>query len=153
MAYSADYSVDVKAAQATVFDYVADVSRHGEWGSADDHMKATAERPGPPAMGSRYKADGMLNGKPNASVVTITALESPKRLAFDAEDSNSVFHHEFTFSPAGGGTHVERHVTMTKGPFYFPLVLAIFKGTVQKNYNGAMSNLKAKMDAGAGPRP
>jgi hypothetical protein len=90
----------------------------------------------------------MLNGKPNPSVVTITAVEPPKRLAFDAEDSNSVFHHEFTFSPAAGGTHVERHVTMTKGPFYFPLVLAIFKGTVQKNYNGAMSNLKTKMEAG-----
>jgi uncharacterized protein YndB with AHSA1/START domain len=149
MAYSALYSVDVKAPQATVFNYVADVSRHGEWGSADDHMKATAERPGPPAMGARYKADGMLNGKQNESMVTITNLEPPKRLAFDAEDSNSVFHHEFTFSPAAGGTHVERHVTMTKGPFYFPLVLAIFKSTVQKNYNGAMSNLKNKMEAGA----
>ncbi len=149
MAYSAVYSVDVKTPQATVFNYVADVSRHGEWGSADDHMKATAERPGQPAMGSRYKADGLLNGKANQSNVTITALEPPKRLAFDAEDSNSVFHHEFTFSPAAGGTHVERHVTMTKGPFYFPLVLAIFKSTVQKNYNGAMSNLKTKMEAGA----
>jgi hypothetical protein len=35
---------------------------------------------------------------------------------------------------------------MTKGPFYFPLVLSIFKSTVQKNYNGAMSNLKTKME-------
>ena len=148
MAYSADYSVDVKAPPATVFDYVADISRHGEWGSADDHMTATAEQPGPPAVGSRYKADGMLNGKANKSVVTITALESPKRLAFDAEDANSVFHHEFTLSASSGGTHIERHVTMTKGPFYFPLVLAIFKSTVQKNYNGAMSNLKTKLESG-----
>jgi hypothetical protein len=109
-------------------------------------MKATAEKPGPPAIGSRYTADGMLNGKPNHSVVTITALDTPKRLAFDAEDSNSVFHHEFTFSPSNGGTHVERLVTMTKGPFYFPVVLSIFKGTVQKNYNGAMSNLKTKLE-------
>jgi uncharacterized protein YndB with AHSA1/START domain len=147
MAYSASYNVDIKAPQSKVFDYVADVSRHGEWGSADDRMKASAEKPGPPAVGARYKADGMLNGKANPSVVTITALESPKRLAFDAEDSNSVFHHEFVLSPADGGTHVERHVTMTKGPFYFPLVLAIFKSTVQKNYNGAMSNLKAKLEA------
>ena len=146
MAYSADYSVDVKATPAAAFEYVVDVSRHGEWGSDDDHMKATAERPGPPAVGSRYKAEGILNGKPNQSVVTITALETPKRLGFDAEDANSVFHHEFTFSPTGGGTHVERHVTMTKGPFYFPLVLAIFKGTVQKNYNGAMANLKTKLE-------
>jgi hypothetical protein len=91
----------------------------------------------------------MLNGKPNHSMVTITAIDSPKRLAFDAEDSNSVFHHEFTFSPSNGGTHVERHVTMTKGPFYFPLVLSIFKGTVQKNYNGAMSNLKTKLESGS----
>jgi uncharacterized protein YndB with AHSA1/START domain len=148
MAYSASYAVDIKAPQATVFDYVADVSRHGEWGSADDHMKAAAEKPGPPAMGSRYSADGLLNGKPNHSVVKITAIESPKRLAFDAEDSNSVFHHEFTFSSSNGGTHVERHVTMTKGPFYFPLVLSIFKSTVQKNYNGAMSNLKTKLESG-----
>jgi hypothetical protein len=146
MAYAASYSVDIKAPQSKVFDYVADVSRHGEWGSADDHMKASAEKPGPPALGARYKADGMLTGKANPSVVTITALESPKRLAFDAEDSNSVFHHEFVFSPAGAGTHVERRVTMTRGPFYFPIVLAVFKSTVQKNYNGAMSNLKAKLE-------
>ena len=149
MAYSAVYTVDVKAPQAKVFDYIADVSRHGEWGSADDHMTATAEKTGPPAMGSRYKADGMLNGKPNQSTVTITALDAPKLVAFDAEDANSVFHHEFVFSAANGGTHVERHVTMTKGPFYFPLVLAIFGSTVKKNYNGAMSNLKAKIESGA----
>jgi hypothetical protein len=69
-------------------------------------------------------------------------------VAFDAEDSNSVFHHEFVFSDAGGGTHVGRHVTMTKGPFYFPLVLAIFSSTVKTNYNSAMSNLKTKLEGG-----
>lgn len=147
MAYSASYEVVVKAPQSKVFDYVADVSRHGEWGSEPDQMKTTAEKPGPPAVGSRYKADAMLNGKANPSVVTITALEAPGRVAFDAEDSNSIFHHEFVLTPTGAGTHVERRVTMTKGPFYFPLVLSIFKGTVQKNYNGAMSNLKTKMEA------
>lgn len=147
MAYSADYAIDINAPQAKVFEYVADVSRHGEWGSEADHMKATPERPGAPAVGSRYKADGMLNGKANPSVVTITAVEAPKRVAFDAADANSVFHHEIVLTPTGGGTHVERHVTMTKGPFYFPLVLAIFKGTVQKNYNGAMSNLKNRMES------
>lgn len=148
MAYSAAYDVTIKAPQAKVFDYIADISRHGEWGSADDHMKASGEKPGPPAVAARYKAEGLLNGRSNSSVVTITALESPRRIAFDAEDSNSIFHHEFLLSAANGGTKVERHVTMTKGPFYFPLVLSIFKGTVQKNYNGAMSNLKTKMEVG-----
>jgi uncharacterized protein YndB with AHSA1/START domain len=149
MAYSAAYDVTIKAPQAKVFDYVADVSRHGEWGSEDDHMRASAESAGPSAVGSKYKAEGILNGKPNSSVVTITNLQPPNRLGFDAEDSNSVFHHEFVFSPSNGGTRVQRLVTMTKGPFFFPIVLAIFKGTVQKNYNGAMQNLKTKMESGS----
>jgi uncharacterized protein YndB with AHSA1/START domain len=147
MAYNAAYSVTIRAPQQEVFDYVADVSRHGEWGSADDHMKVSAETPGTPATGARYKAEGLLNGRPNDSTVTITTLEPPKRLVIAAEDANSIFVHEFLFSPADGGTHVERQVSMSKGPFYFPLVLAIFKGTVQKNYNGAMANLKAKLES------
>ena len=147
MAYSASYTVTIKAPQAKVFDYIADVSRHGDWGSADDKMKVAAAQPGPPAVGARYKAEGVLNGKVNQSVVTITAYEPQKRVAFDAADSNSVFHHEFLFTPEDGGTRVERRVTMTKGPFYFPVVLSIFKNTVVKNYNGAMANAKTKLES------
>jgi len=147
VAYTAVYDVTIRAPQEKVFDYVADVSRHGEWGSADDHLKVSAEAPGAPAAGARYKAEGMLNGKLNQSTVTITTLEPPKRLILAAEDSNSIFTHEFLFSAADGGTRVERHVTMSQGPFYFPIVLSLFKATVQKNYNGAMANLKAKMEA------
>src|ERR1700730_2479990 len=131
MAYFATYNVMVNVPQSKAFDYIADISRHGEWGSADDKMKVAAEKPGSPAMGARYKAEGVLNGKVNPSVVTITTLEAPSRFAFDAEDSNSIFHHEFTFKAGNGGTEVTRVVTMSKGPFYFPLVLGIFKSTVQ----------------------
>ena len=80
MAYSATYTIIIKAPQAKVFDYVADVSRHGEWGSTADAMKISAEKPGPPAVGARYRADALLNGKQNKSTVTIKALEPPKRI-------------------------------------------------------------------------
>ena len=149
MAYSATYNVTIKAPQSKVFEYLADVSRHGEWASVDDRMKIAAEKPGPPAVGARYRADALLNGRQNKSTVTITALEPPNRIAFDAEDSNSLFHHEFLLTPEGDGTHFERRVTMTKGPFYFPLGLRIFKSTVVKNYDGAMQNAKAKLEQGA----
>ncbi|SRR5713101_6200748 len=149
MGYSATYNTTIKAPVAKVFEYTADVARHGEWGSEPDHMKVAAEQAGSPAVGKRYKAEGMLNGKLNQSVVTITDYEPTKRFAIDAKDANSIFHHEFIFTPDGGGTQVERRVTMTKGPFYFPLVLAIFKSTVVKNYDGAMMNLKARLEAGA----
>jgi uncharacterized protein YndB with AHSA1/START domain len=147
MAYFATYNVMVNVPPSKAFDYIADISRHGEWGSADDRMKVAAEKAGPPAVGARYNAEGVLNGKVNPSVVTVTTYDPPKRLAFDAQDSNSVFHHEFVFTPEAGGTRVERQVTMTKGPWFFPIVLTIFKGTVVKNYNGAMSNVKAKLES------
>jgi hypothetical protein len=35
---------------------------------------------------------------------------------------------------------------MINGPFYFPIVLFIFKGTVQKNYSGALANLKTRLE-------
>jgi uncharacterized protein YndB with AHSA1/START domain len=142
--------VTIKAPQAKVFEYLADISRHGEWGTADDRMKILAEKPGAPAVGARYQADALLIGKQNKSAVTITALESPKRVAFDAEDSNSVFHHEFILTPEGDGTRFERRVTMTKGPFYLPLVFMIFKSAVVKPYDDAMQNAKAKLESNNG---
>jgi hypothetical protein len=38
---------------------------------------------------------------------------------------------------------------MPKGPWYFPMVLAIFRGTVVKNYNGALVKAKAKLEGGS----
>jgi len=43
MAYSAFYEVDIKAPPAGVLVNVADISRHGECGSADEQMKARLE--------------------------------------------------------------------------------------------------------------
>jgi hypothetical protein len=86
MAYSATYNISIRAPQTSGFDYFAeithfaDVSRHGEWGM--DEMKAAAEGPGAPGLGMRYKAEGLLMGKVNPSVVTITAFDAPKLLAF-----------------------------------------------------------------------
>jgi hypothetical protein len=145
MACLANYNITIKATQAKVFDYVADVSRHGEWGM--DDMKVVPDKKGPPAVGMRYKAEGLLMGKVNPSVVKITDYDRPKRLAFDAEDKNSVFHHEFLFTADGDGTRVERQVTMPKGPWYNPIMMTIFKGTVVKNYDGALKKVRAKLEA------
>ncbi len=46
MAYSATYNVTIRAPQAKVCDHSADVSRHGEWATDDDHMRVAAEKSG-----------------------------------------------------------------------------------------------------------
>ena len=110
-------------------------------------MKVVTEKKAPPAVGMTYKAEGLLMGKVNPSTVTITDYDPPKRFAFDAEDKNSIFHHEFLFTGEGDGTRVERRVTMPKGPWYNPIMMTIFKGTVVKNYDGALAKVKAKLEA------
>jgi uncharacterized protein YndB with AHSA1/START domain len=147
MAYDRSWTITIKAPREEVFDYLTDVTRHVEWGS--DMTTSTAREPGPPAVGKAYEAEGILNGKPNKSVVTITSLEAPSRFAFDATDSNSVFHHEFTLSGGGDATTVARRMTMPKGPFMNPIFMRLFQGVIDKNYNGALVKLKNKMESGA----
>jgi hypothetical protein len=106
-----------------------------------------AQQAGPPAVGSRYAAEGILNGKPNRSVVTITAMEAPARFAFDARDAKSTFHHEFTLAGDGRETSLERRMTMPEGPFLNPIFMRLFQGVIDKNYNGALQKLKSKVEA------
>jgi uncharacterized protein YndB with AHSA1/START domain len=145
MAYDRTWKIAINAPRARVFEYLADVSRHPEWGS--DMTSSEAEQAGAPAVGNRYAAEGVLNGKPNRSVVTITALEPPGRLAFDAKDARSTFHHEFTLTGNGQETSLDRRMTMLEGPFLNPIFMRIFQGVIDKNYNGALQKLKSKLEA------
>ena len=147
MPYERSWRISIRTPREAVFQYLTDVSRHVEWGS--DMTKSAAQEGGPPAVGKRYDTEGTLNGKANSSVVTITEMDAPRRFAFDAEDRNSVFHHEFTLSGDTGETQLARRMTMTRGPFLNPIMLRIFQGVIDKNYNGALEKLKAKMEAGA----
>jgi uncharacterized protein YndB with AHSA1/START domain len=144
MAYDRTWKIAINAPRAKVFEYLTDVARHPEWGS--DMTSSEAQQAGPPAVGNRYAAEGVLNGKPNRSVVTITALEAPGRFAFDAKDAKSTFHHEFTLAGNGHETSLERRMTMLEGPFMNPIFMRLFQGVIDKNYNGALQKLKAKVE-------
>ena len=102
------WKISVNVPREKAYAYVADVGRHGEWGSAADSMTITADQPGDPAVGKTYSATGILLGKPNTSKVTITALEPPERVEFEYEDSRGTGGHVFTFTPEGGGTLITR---------------------------------------------
>lgn len=129
--------------------YVADLGRHGEWASQADAMSITADQPGEPAVGKTYKAEGTLLGKRNPSTVTITALEPPKRVEFEYQDSRGSGGHVFTFTPDNGGTRITRQIYGIKQPLLGPVLFRIFKRKIDVNYNGALANLKSKLESGA----
>ena len=142
------WTVQVKVPPDKAYGYVSDLSRHAEWGDQADEMKIEAEQPGPPKVGGKYKAVGKLVGKVNPSTVTITALEPPRRIEFEAEDSSGISGHVFTFGPQDGGTLITRQMFGVKRPWYGPILFLVFKGAIDKNYNSALANLKSNLEKG-----
>ena len=144
------WTVQVSVPPETAYQYVADLGRHGEWASQADAMTIHADQPGPPAVGKTYSAEGTLLGKRNASKVTITALEPPRRVEFEYVDPNGTSGgHVFTFAGKDGGTLITRQIYGIKQPFFGPVLFRIFKSKIDVNYNGALANLKAKLEANA----
>jgi hypothetical protein len=140
-------AVDVPPEKA--YAYVADVGRHSEWGSQADDMTIKADQPGEPAVGKTYTAEGILLGKRNPSTVKITALDPPNRVEFEYEDSRGIGGHVFTFTPQDGSTLISRQLYGIKQPFFGPLLFRVFKGKIDVNYNGALNNLKTRLESGA----
>jgi hypothetical protein len=143
------WKIHVNVPREKAYDYVADVGRHGEWGSEADHMTIKPDEPGPPAVGKKYTAEGILLGKSNPSTVTITALERPEHVEFEYEDKRGTGGHVFTFTPDDGGTLITRQIFGIKQPMLGPVLFRIFKKKIDVNYNGALNNLKTKLESGA----
>jgi uncharacterized protein YndB with AHSA1/START domain len=143
------WKITVNVPREKAWDYVADVGRHAEWASAADEMTIKADSPGEPAVGKTYSAEGTLLGKRNPSKVTITALERPERVEFEYEDSRGSGGHVFTFTPDNGGTLISRQIYGIKQPLLGPVFFLLFKRKIDVNYNGALNNLKTKLESGA----
>lgn len=141
------WKISVKVPPDKAYAYVADLSRHGEWGSQADEMTIKPDEPGEPAVGKTYTADGILLGKRNPSKVKITSLDPPNRVEFEYEDSRGTGGHVFTFTPRNGGTLITRQIYGIKQPLLGPLLFRIFKSKIDVNYNGALSNLKNRLES------
>jgi uncharacterized protein YndB with AHSA1/START domain len=143
------WKVFIKAPPDKVYAYVADVGRHAEWSSEPDAMTISTDTAGAPAVGSTYKAEGTLLGKRNPSTVKITALNPPKSVEIEATDSSGISGHVFTLTPQDGGTLVTRQIYGVKQPLLGPVFFMIFKKKIDVNFNGALTNLKTKLESGA----
>ena len=136
MAWRVETGVSPEAA----YDYVADVSHHPDW--AMDPMTVDVLEDG-----KRYRCAAPFFGRPNPSTVTVTDSQRPSRFAFDAEDRQGISHHEFRFTPTAGGTLITREMTGVKQPWYGPILAMLFRGQIDKNFNGALAKLKQNLES------
>jgi hypothetical protein len=140
------YSIVANTTPEAAYAYVADITTHSEW--SPDNIKVEPEQAGPPSVGAKYKMVGDLVGKPNSSVVVITALTPGRSVTFMATDSNSEIQHEFTFTKDPNGTRVDRNVTGIKGPLIFKIIFPILEPLViRPGTMKCMGMLKDRLEA------
>jgi uncharacterized protein YndB with AHSA1/START domain len=141
------YSVVINASPATVFNYVADLTRHPEWSGG--RLKIEALSSGPVAVGSQYSSHGDVAGqKDRPNQLRVTHYQPPTRFAFVAQDPDfGEVPHEFTIKPQAGGSLLERTVTINLPParaFLFRIFIQPLVG--RPMMDKALTALKAKLE-------
>ena len=147
------WTTHINRSPEAVFALLSDLTRHATWSQYRYRAEKTSD--GPVGVGTTYKSWGYLpgQGKDFENVVTITAFESGKRFAFDAADPRGpVIPSDFILTAEGGGTKVERTMTMPKPdgfqgvmwPVVFPMLV---KPAIQKNLNKFKEKLEQQAAA------
>ncbi len=143
-------SVHVERPPAEVFDYLADVARHGEWspkpfgveGVAIGHL-VTA--------GKRFTSFGWLPGdKDHRNDVEATAVDAPNRLVLTSTDKGQVAVNTFTVAPDGDGSRVERVMDVQRPGgvvgALFPVIAAL---VIRPDVAKGLARLKSKVEGRA----
>ena len=102
-------SIDIYAPPETVYAYLADFTRHGEWSMSVTTLEKLT--PGPIGAGTEFKAHETIPIEFD-SFALVKALDAPTRIAWESTDYK-VFRTEWEFElqPMAGGTHLIQRVT------------------------------------------
>jgi len=142
--------VDVKPDEAFV--YVADLSKHGEWGNPSSALKVEKVTDGAPAAGSAFRSTQRFAGKAMTANLTIRDFEPGQRLSFAAVQGTAAkgqtFVHTFTFTPSGSGTLIERDIDRENAS---PLAVLgiVFYPAIKADAMKGLRGLKAKLESGS----
>src|SRR4030095_9068575 len=137
----------VHAPLQTVFDYVADLTKHPEWSGGQ--LKIEAVTVGPVAVGKEYLSKGEVGlEKERPNQLQVTEYDPPHQFGFVAKDPDfgNVFH-LFTFTEQNGSVLVKRVTTLTLKPlvafaFRFFIYPLIGNPMMQKSFQ----SLKTKLE-------
>lgn len=111
-------TIYIATAPEAVFQYVADIRRHGEWGA--QAWDITLE-PGPEyGPGTTFAAAAHIEilGR---SIIRIEASEPPIRFVYDCLDFSGHYRWSMLLAPEGDGTRLRYQIERLQGPWWVRL--------------------------------
>jgi uncharacterized membrane protein len=106
--------ISIDAPASTVFDYVSDFTKHGEW--ALHGLEVTREGDGLVGVGTTFSTVAKQFGTQREKS-TITEITPGSVFAWDSTGALGRVHHSFTVSGDGGSTTLVKAVELTEPTF------------------------------------
>lgn len=141
--FSSETTINV--APERVFEYVADMTKHGEWG---DHGLQVTRTSAGNGLGATYSSTAKSFGTQNETQVVVQS-EPPRRFAFDATGSLGIAHHVFEIEPSGPGAHVIKTMELTKPSFLAKVISPMIGRQQPPGLKHDLARIKQKLEGGA----
>lgn len=129
-----------------VFDYLADIGRHGEWSPKAWRVE---REPGRAQLGTRFVSYGWIPGdKEHRNEVEVTEFDPPNRISWETTEQGlpDRFVSSFALTPEGSGTRVERIFTFPKPRGFVALIFPLISAAiVRPNFNKGIALLEQRL--------
>lgn len=137
-------TINVPAEKA--FGYLADITKHSEWGNPSQKLQVKQTSSGPIGQGATFESVGQQFGQQNDKV-TITEYVPNQRVAYESSGKAGLIRHTFELTPAGGGVQVTKSLDILQAKFPFVLFAPIVKTFISPGaLNGDLQRIKAKLE-------
>jgi uncharacterized protein YndB with AHSA1/START domain len=138
--------ISIQAPAKRVFDYVADLTRHGEWGGHG--LEVTKSTEGPVAVGSTYSTIAKAFGTQREQS-TVTEVAPDKTFAWDSTGALGRAHHWFSLSEDGGSTTLSKGAEVVEPTFLAKLTSWKLSKDIPNGLHSDLANIKARVEGSA----
>ena len=131
-----------------VFEYIADLSRHSEWGTHQLKIESVSE--GPTAVGSKFKSVGYQMGADSHDDVTVVEYSPPQRFVFESSTKAGRFRHAFDAQPEGDGTRLAKSFETLELSLMTKLMMPVIAITEPGLLTKDLQRIKARLEQPVG---
>jgi uncharacterized membrane protein len=143
--WETETAIDIAAPVETVYEYLADFSRHPEWSTGLEELVPVGK--GPVSVGTELKATEKVPAR-FISYTRITGLEPGRLIAWESWDGRTAqVKWEFELSPQSGSTHLVQRARVEPTSLVGRILLTVMrKRQIPKENARSLAQIKAKLE-------
>ena len=136
--------VEINAPASSVYDYVSDFSKHGEWGGHG--LQVTQDTQGPVQVGTTFSTTAKQFGTQREHS-TITEMSPAKAFYWDSKGALGTVHHGFAMSDEAGSTKLTKSAEFTQPSFLAKMTGWKLSKDVPAGLRNDLQNIKSHLEA------